>query len=99
KLTIAVTPADVEGLEVKVDDRTIASALVGVAKPTDPGTHTVTVSAPGFVTVTQRVELGEGGQESLSVELQAEPQAAIAADEAEPKGSDATTPEEVKSSP
>ncbi len=76
KLTIEVAPADIEGLEVTVDGRAISSALIGAPKPTDPGAHEIVISAPGYVSKTAQIELEEGGQESLAVELEVDPNAA-----------------------
>ena len=97
KLTIDVTPADIDGLEVTVDERPMSSALIGAAKPTDPGDHAVTVSAPGYRSVTKQVSLSEGGQESLSLKLVADPGATSPAP-AHGSGQ-AATPVEAQSSP
>jgi hypothetical protein len=97
KLTIEVTPADIEGLSVTVDERPMSSALVGAGKPTDPGIHKVTVSAPGYRSITKEIELDEGGLESLSFELKQTAGAASAAPTDE--SAEATKPEEAKTSP
>ncbi len=78
KLTIKVTPEGIEGLEVRVDDSLISSALVGAAKPTDPGKHSIIVSAPGYKPQTAEVELSEGGRESVELTLEADPDAPAA---------------------
>lgn len=97
KLTIEVSPDEVAGLVVTVDERPISEAFVGAPKPTDPGSHRVTVSAPGYETATQEIELGEGSRESLSFELTKAPGAASGAQTTLQKSEGA--PEETKSSP
>lgn len=77
KLTIEVLPNDVQDLTVSVNERPISEAFVGAPKPTDPGTHKVTVSAPGYETLTKEVTLDEGARESLSFDLVAAPNGAL----------------------
>lgn len=79
KLTIEVAPPELEGLEVKVDDRAISAALVGAPRPTDPGTHVVTISAPGYKAASQEIKLEEGGKETITFTLERDPNAATGA--------------------
>jgi hypothetical protein len=72
KLTVEVSPEDIEGLTVKVGGQEISSALIGAPRPTDPGEHVIQVSAPGYGTRTQQVELGEGKSETVSFQLEAD---------------------------
>ncbi len=97
KLTIKVTPTDLDGLVVEVDERAIASALVGAPKPTDPGPHSVKVSAPGYQSVTRELELAEGGQESLSIELVPDPAGADRGQDAAPLENSGDEPNESES--
>jgi hypothetical protein len=55
---------------VKLDDQPVATALIGVHRPVDPGKHTVTAYVPGRGPVTQEVTLGNG--EKKEVELSVE---------------------------
>lgn len=73
KLTIHVTPSDIEGLTIVVGEKTISEALVGAPRPTDPGRHAVTVSAPGYKESTQEIEITAGAKETLNFELEALP--------------------------
>jgi len=58
-LTLAVAPgANVPGLVVKLDDDAIGAGAFGTALPVDPGTHKVSVSAPGKNTWETKVEVG-----------------------------------------
>jgi hypothetical protein len=84
KLTIEVVPEGIEGLEVRVNERLIAVALVGAPRPTDPGKQLVSVSAPGYKTATQEIDLIEGGQETLSFELETLPDTAGPPENGEP---------------
>jgi serine/threonine-protein kinase len=48
KLTIHAAPGDqTSGLQILLDGAPLGSAVLGVAMPVDPGTHTLEVSAPG----------------------------------------------------
>lgn len=92
RLTISVSPSDVPGLSVTIDDTAVAEELVGVARPTDPGAHRVRVTAPGYLEATSEVSLAEGAEQSLDLHLvldpaaakAPEPEPAIAAPPAEP---------------
>ncbi len=48
QVKIDVTPANVPNLQVQVDGVTMNTALVGVSRPIDPGTHKLVVFAPGY---------------------------------------------------
>lgn len=58
-------------LEVKVDDSALSSALVGAPRPTDPGDHVISVSAPGYETATQELSLKPGEDQELTITLKA----------------------------
>jgi hypothetical protein len=58
-VTLAVAAgANVPGLVVKLDEDTIGAGAFGTALPVDPGTHRVSVSAPGKNTWETKVEVG-----------------------------------------
>lgn len=71
KLTIVVTPSDIQDLVLSVGDKKISNALVGAPRPTDPGRYVVTVSAPGYKEAKQEIEVAAGAKESLNFELEA----------------------------
>lgn len=75
KLRIVVEP-NVAGLEVLVGDKPVPAALLGAERPTDPGTHQIVARAPGFLPASAEVTLAEGGAESVSLALVADPAAA-----------------------
>lgn len=61
KLSIRIAGAPVATVKVMVDDAPVPQTLLDVPRPTDPGTHTVTATAPGRAPVTRTVTLAEGG--------------------------------------
>lgn len=76
-LTIQVqAPASAADLRVVVDGVVIPAALVGVARPVDPGEHRIEVAATGYRARPETVKLGEGERRSVSLALIAEPSAA-----------------------
>lgn len=78
RLTVKVEPADAKP-QVSVGGSPIPPALIGVERPTDPGTHEVVVSAPGYLEQRSSVTLAEGGAQELSLRLEKDPNAVVAA--------------------
>ena len=78
RLTVKVEPADAKS-QVTVAGTTIPPALIGIERPTDPGTHEVVVSAPGYLEQRTSVTLAEGGTQEISVKLEKDPNAGVAA--------------------
>lgn len=74
-LTVKVDPADAKP-QVTVAGTPIPAALLGVDRPTDPGTHEVVVSAPGYLSQKTSVTLAEGGSQELALKLEKDPNAA-----------------------
>jgi len=77
-LTVRVEPADAKP-QVTVAGTTIPPALIGIERPTDPGTHEVVVSAPGYLEQKTSVTLAEGGAQEIAIKLEKDPAAALAA--------------------
>jgi hypothetical protein len=77
RLTVRVDPADATP-EVTVGGTPIPPALIGVERPTDPGTHEVVVSAPGYLAQKSLVTLPEGGSQEVVLRLEKDPSAATA---------------------
>jgi hypothetical protein len=61
---------------VLVDNKLVPVAALGVRRATDPGTHSVSVSAAGFDPKEEIVTLDEGQTVALEIELTARPRAA-----------------------
>jgi hypothetical protein len=78
RLTVKVDPPDAKP-QVTVAGAPIPAALIGVERPTDPGTHEVVVNAPGYIEQKTSVTLAEGGTQELAVKLEKDPNAAAAA--------------------
>lgn len=77
RLTVKVDPADAKP-QVTVAGTPIPAALIGVERPTDPGTHEVVIAAPGYLEQRKSVTLAEGGSQELAVILEKDPNAAAA---------------------
>jgi hypothetical protein len=64
KIVVAPNPP---GLQVVVDGQSLNSALLGVPRPIDPGTHKVSLTAPGYMPTEQTFDIKE--KESKDVPL------------------------------
>lgn len=73
-LTVTVEPRDLKP-EVKVGGVLVPPALIGVERPTDPGTHEVVATAPGYLEAKSSVTLTEAGHQSVALTLQPDPNA------------------------
>jgi hypothetical protein len=73
-LTVKVAP--VPDMRVKIDGNAVPSALVDTEVPTDPGEHSIEVTAPGFLRSATRVGVGEGEKKSVTLTLSRDPNAA-----------------------
>jgi hypothetical protein len=92
RLTVRVDPPDARP-QVSVGGTLLPTALIGVERPTDPGTHEVVVTAPGYLEKKTTVSLGEGGAQELAIQLEKDPNAvAAAAVTAAPAATPAPTP-------
>ncbi|MDQ2647689.1 MAG: hypothetical protein M3020_28085 [Myxococcota bacterium] len=74
KLLIRVSP-EVPDVKVRVGDAEVPAALLGAERPTDPGTHQVSASAPGYLEAQSYVTLTEGGRQELTLSLVKDPNA------------------------
>lgn len=70
ELKIDVTPANVPTLSVTIDDQPLNAALVGVARPINPGTHRVAASAPGYSRAEQTIDIKERAKQTITLTLQ-----------------------------
>jgi hypothetical protein len=74
KLMIRAPKQAYAGLIITRDDAPIDVAVLGAPIYIDPGEHTVTASAPGTKTFSQKVTIREGETKELQIELEAAPQ-------------------------
>jgi hypothetical protein len=75
RLKIAVAGPAEGGYTVKLDGDVVPSANLNMNRPTDPGEHVVEASAPGYKTATAKVMLPEGGNDSIALTLEVDPNA------------------------
>ncbi|MDB4934452.1 MAG: hypothetical protein JWP87_1424 [Labilithrix sp.] len=66
-------------LSMTVDDEPTSDAVVDTDRPIDPGTHTIKVSAEGFLSSSVTESLDEGQTKSVRLELRPDPNARAAA--------------------
>jgi hypothetical protein len=95
KLRIHVDGASADAVTVAVDGAPMPSALLDTPRPTDPGTHQITATAPGFLAASATVNVPDGGNSSASLTLALEPQVApppVAQNPAPPAPSPAPPP-------
>lgn len=69
QLTLHVAPTEAAP-RVLIDGVEIASAFLGVARPTDPGAHHLEITAEGFEPLALDLTLAEGARETLHLELE-----------------------------
>ncbi|HSC88505.1 MAG TPA: hypothetical protein VLC09_14580 [Polyangiaceae bacterium] len=75
RLTLNITPADAPELQVTIDGRPYSAVLLGSARPTDPGSHEIVATAPGYKEARGTVVLQEAGREELKLTLEVDPNA------------------------
>jgi hypothetical protein len=73
-VSIQVEPKDTP-VSVTVSGAAVPPALLGVERPTDPGTHEVVASADGYLPAKTSVDLTEGGRQSITLTLSPDPNA------------------------
>lgn len=75
-LTIQVrAPRDVN-YEVTVNGAAVSKAMLGTARPTDPGEHNVEALAEGFLPARGTIKLAEGQSSTIALSLEPDPSAA-----------------------
>ncbi len=70
-LKLEIEPANVDGLKITIDGEQVPSAVLGVDRPANPGSHDIQVSAPGYAAAQQTVQLGEHENKPVQIKLQA----------------------------
>jgi hypothetical protein len=73
-LTVLVEPKEAT-ISVTVGGTPVPTALIGAERPTDPGTHEIVASAPGFITQKTTLTLAEAGRETVTLRLPVDPDA------------------------
>jgi PEGA domain len=75
-LTLKV--AAVPDMHVKIDGKPLPSALLDSEVPTDPGEHSIEVSAPGYLRSGARISVTDGEKKSVTLTLWRDPNAVVA---------------------
>jgi hypothetical protein len=73
KLTLRAPKTPIGGLALTRDDAPIDAAVLGASIYVDPGSHTVTASAPGYKPFTQTITIAEGEAKEIQIALEAAP--------------------------
>jgi len=58
-----------EAATIELDGVSLGASSIGVPVPVDPGPHTLSASAPGYKDFSTTVDVAEGGEEGITVEL------------------------------
>jgi hypothetical protein len=77
-LTVVVEPPEAKP-SVTVGGSPVPAALIGVERPTDPGKREVVATAPGYLEARTEVDLPEAGRQTVTLRLQPDPNAPVAA--------------------
>jgi hypothetical protein len=75
RLKIAVAGPAEPAYSVKVDGEPIPLASLNTNRPMDPGEHTIEAAAQGYKTTRVKVTLAEGGNDSVALALEMDPDA------------------------
>lgn len=74
-LTVQIEPPGTD-VTLTVGGASVPKALIGVERPTDPGTHEVVANAAGYLPAKTNVSLAEGGRQTVTLSLTPDPNAA-----------------------
>ncbi len=69
RLTIVIAPAEIDGLEVWLDGEAVPVAALGRPRLVNPGTHTLSAVAPGYLRQASELTMPEGGSQQLAITL------------------------------
>lgn len=74
-LTVSIAVPPGAELRLTVDGSVVANTLVDSELPADPGDHVVEASAPGYLKASARVTLGSADKKTVTLKLEADPNA------------------------
>jgi hypothetical protein len=66
---IVIKGASEQPVTVSVDGKQLPAAMIGVARPMDPGDHTFAASAPGLAAGPKTAQISEAARETVELEL------------------------------
>jgi hypothetical protein len=78
-LTISIEVVGKAQPTVEIDGQVMPPALIGAARPTDPGEHTIEATANGHLPARRRIALTPGQSDSVALTLVVDPNAAAKA--------------------
>lgn len=78
RLRIHVDGAPPDTVSATIDGTPVPSAMFDSARPTDPGLHAITATAPGFKTTSATAVVSDGGDSAVSLTLVRDATAAAA---------------------
>lgn len=84
RLTVTVEAPPGVVATVTMDGKEVPAALLGVPRPVDPGEHVVEAKAEGYLAARQSTALTEGGNGTLALKLEVDPNAPVPAASPEP---------------
>lgn len=73
KVRIDVVGPGPSDVSLKIDGEPVSSAVIGLERPFDPGSHTIEASAAGYAASSSHVQIAEGGTQTVTLTLVAEP--------------------------
>ena len=73
KVRIDVVGPSASDVSLKIDGAPESSAAIGVERPFDPGSHTIEATAAGYKASSTQVQIAEGGTQTVTLTLVAEP--------------------------
>ncbi len=77
KLTIRVRGLQPDAeVHIKLDDKAVSAALVDQERPTNPGDHVISVTAPGYTSDSKPLSLAPGEAKEILLSIRALPKAA-----------------------
>jgi hypothetical protein len=99
RLKVHVDGVPPDKVTMTVDGAAMPSALLDAPRPTDPGTHTIQASAPGYKTASSTVTIGDGGESAVTLKLDPAPNAVAAPPSAAAGSTGGSSPAEVAAPP
>ncbi len=76
KLRILAEPASPKDATLKIDETAVSAAVIGIARPVNPGKHHISLVASGFAPAEADVEVAESQSKDVALRLAASPGAA-----------------------
>jgi len=69
RVQITPAPSSLSSLVVKLNGNAVPTAVLGIARPVNPGKYKVTVWAAGYKEAVETVDVGEGSSKAIELKL------------------------------